>query len=60
MGESDSGDLGTQGNVDETIQRARDEMHAVTESLRALLQDLRWGDEMPPTGARSPGSAPNR
>ena len=50
---------GAAGHVEETARRARDEMHAVTASLRALLQDLRDEAEPPPTGARSPGSAPN-
>jgi hypothetical protein len=53
MGESE------QGNLEETVRRARDEMHSVTESLRALLQDLRGEDDPPPTGARSPESAPS-
>jgi hypothetical protein len=53
MGESE------QGNLDETVRRARDEMHSVTESLRALLQDLRAEADPPLTGARSPESAPN-
>jgi hypothetical protein len=48
-----------QGSLEETVRRARDEMHSVTESLRALLADLRGGDELPPTAARSPESAPN-
>jgi hypothetical protein len=48
-----------QGNVEDTVRRARDEMHSVTESLRALLQDLRGEDKPPPTSARSPESAPN-
>jgi hypothetical protein len=48
-----------QGNVEDTVRRARDEMHSVTESLRALLQDLRVEDDPPPKGARSPESAPN-
>jgi hypothetical protein len=53
MGDSD------QLNVEDTVRRARDEMHSVTESLRALLQDL-WGeDESAPTSARSPESAPS-
>jgi hypothetical protein len=51
---------GMQGDLEETVRRARDEMHSVTESLRALLRDLRDEDEPPPTGVRSPGSAPNR
>ena len=46
-------------NVEETVRRARDEMQSVTESLRALLQDLRSEDESPPTSARSPESAPS-
>ena len=46
-------------NVEDTVRRARDEMHSVTESLRALLQDLRGNADPPPTGARSPESAPN-
>jgi hypothetical protein len=50
---------GEQASVAETARRARDEMHAVTASLRALLKDLRDEPEPPPTGARSPGSAPN-
>jgi hypothetical protein len=48
-----------QGSLEETVRRARDEMHAATESLRALLVDLRVGAEPPPTDARSPGSAPS-
>jgi hypothetical protein len=48
-----------QGNVEDTVRRAREEMHSVTESLRALLQHLRGDDELPPTSARSPESAPN-
>jgi hypothetical protein len=48
---------GEQRNLEDTVRRAREEMHSVTASLRALLQDLR--DEPPPTGARSPESAPN-
>ena len=46
-------------NVEDTVRRARDEMHSVTESLRALLQDLRGEDEPPPTSARTPESAPS-
>ena len=57
MGEPNQG---KQGDLEETVRRARDEMHSVTESLRALLRDLRDEDEPPPTGVRSPGSAPNR
>jgi hypothetical protein len=51
---------GKQGDLEETVRRARDEMHSVTQSLRALLRDLRDKDESPPTDVRSPGSAPNR
>jgi hypothetical protein len=47
------------GNLEETARRAREEMHSVTESLRALLQDLRAEHDLPPTGARSPETAPN-
>jgi hypothetical protein len=50
---------GQQDSVEETARRARDEMHSVTASLRALLQDLRDEPEPPSTGARSPGSAPS-
>jgi hypothetical protein len=50
---------GQKDSVEETARRARDEMHSVTASLRALLQDLRDEPEPPPTGARSPGSAPS-
>jgi hypothetical protein len=50
---------GQQDSVEEAARRARAEMHSVTASLRALLQDLRDEAEPPPTGARSPGSAPN-
>jgi hypothetical protein len=48
-----------QGSLEETVRRAREEMHAATESLRALLSDLRGSDEPPPTGARSRESAPS-
>jgi hypothetical protein len=48
-----------QGNLEETVRRAREEMHSVTESLRALLQDLRGDADPLPTVARSPESAPN-
>jgi hypothetical protein len=48
------------GPSEDAVRRAREEMHSVTASLRALLQDLRGGDEPPATGARSPGSAPSR
>ena len=50
---------GEQASVAETARRARDEMQSVTASLRALLQELRDEPEPPPTGARSPGSAPS-
>jgi hypothetical protein len=50
---------GQQDSVEETARRARDEMHSVTASLRALLQDLRDEPEPPSTDARSPGSAPS-
>jgi hypothetical protein len=49
-----------QGNLEDTVRRAREEMHSVTESLRALLQDLRGEDDPPPTDARSPESAPSQ
>ena len=40
---ADMGDeqQGQKDSVEETARRARDEMHSVTTSLRALLQDLR-------------------
>jgi hypothetical protein len=50
---------GEQASVAEAARRARDEMQSVTASLRALLKDLRDEAEPPPTGARSPGSAPS-
>jgi hypothetical protein len=50
---------GEQRNLEDTVRRAREEMHSVTESLRALLQDLRGSDELAPTAARSRESAPN-
>jgi hypothetical protein len=50
---------GEHDSVGETARRARDQMQSVTASLRALLQDLRDEPEPPPTGARSPGSAPS-
>jgi hypothetical protein len=50
---------GEQPSVAETARRAREEMQSVTASLRALLQDLRDEADPPPTGARSPGSAPS-
>jgi hypothetical protein len=56
MGELEQGE---QRNLEETVRRARDEMHSVTASLRALLADLRGGEEPTPTDARSPGSAPS-
>jgi hypothetical protein len=60
MGDQVQGEQqGEQRNLEDTVRRAREEMHSVTESLRALLQYLRGGDEPPPTGARSPESAPN-
>jgi hypothetical protein len=42
-------------------RKARDEMHSVTESLRALLEDLRRdsGPDDEPRVVRSPGSAPS-
>jgi hypothetical protein len=46
-------------NLEDTVRKARDEMHSVTESLRALLQDLRAEDDPSLTGARSPESAPS-
>jgi hypothetical protein len=55
---ADMGDS-EQGNVEDTVRRAREEMHSVTESLRALLQDLRGEAKPSPTAARSPESAPN-
>ena len=48
-----------QGSLEDTVRRARDEMHAATESLRALLAELRGGDEPAATDARSPGSVPS-
>ena len=48
-----------QGSLEDTVRRARDEMHAATESLRALLAELLGGEELAPTDARSPGSAPS-
>jgi hypothetical protein len=57
MGELEQGE---QRSLEETVRRARDEMHSVTESLRALLADLRGEPEAPPTDARSPESAPSR
>jgi hypothetical protein len=56
MGEATEGE---QGSLEDTVRRAREEMHAATESLRALLRDLRGHAEPPPTGARSPGNAPS-
>jgi hypothetical protein len=45
----------------DAARRAREEMHSVTESLRALLEDLRDDDDAPdqPRVARSPGIAPS-
>jgi hypothetical protein len=51
---------GEQDTIEETARRVRDEMHSVTASLRALLQDLRDDPGLSPTGARTPGSAPSR
>jgi hypothetical protein len=44
----------------DAARRAREEMHTVTQSLRALLEDLR-GDEDDdlPRVVRTPGSAPS-
>jgi hypothetical protein len=44
----------------DTVRRVRDEMHSVTESLRALLKDLRSDRDETPRGAQSRGSAPSR
>jgi hypothetical protein len=48
----------------DAARRAREEMHSVTESLRALLEDLRGGedDEAPdaPRVVRTRGSAPSQ
>jgi hypothetical protein len=42
MGDQHQGQpQGKQDSAEETARRARDEMHSVTASLRALLQDLR-------------------
>jgi hypothetical protein len=61
MGDQHEGQpQGEPDGVEETARRARDEMQSVTASLRALLQDLRDEPEPPPTGARSPGSAPSQ
>ena len=49
-----------QSNLEDAVRRAREEMHAATENLRALLAHLRLEDDPAPTDARSPGSAPNR
>jgi len=57
------------GEPDEVVandaaRRAREEMHSVTESLRALLEDLRGEQDDEPPGAprvvRTRGSAPNQ
>jgi hypothetical protein len=55
MGEPDQ-----QASRDQARQ-ALEQMHSVTESLRALLEDLRGGDERDdePRVARIPGSAPS-
>jgi hypothetical protein len=56
MGEPD------QLDAQAAARRARDEMHSVTESLRALLEDLRHEDAGPddqPRVVRSPGIAPS-
>jgi hypothetical protein len=58
QGEQEQQGQAEQASVAETARRARDEMQSVTASLRALLKDLRDEAE-PPTGARSPGSAPS-
>jgi hypothetical protein len=61
MGDQHQGQpQGKQDSAEETARRARDEMHSVTASLRALLQDLRDDPGPRPRGARSPGSAPSR
>jgi hypothetical protein len=44
----------------DAARRAREEMHTVTESLRALLEDLRADEDEPPTVVRTPGSAPSQ
>jgi hypothetical protein len=44
----------------DAARRAREEMHTVTESLRALLEELRGDDDEPPRVVRSPGSAPSQ
>ena len=58
MGESDQ--LTNHADAQDTVRRVRDEMHSVTESLRALLRDLRVDRDDAPRGAQSPGSAPSR
>jgi hypothetical protein len=47
-------------DAQDTVRRVRDEMHSVTESLRALLKDLRSDRDETPRGAQSRGSAPSR
>jgi hypothetical protein len=57
MGEPDQ-----QAGRDQARQ-ALEQMHSVTESLRALLADLRGGDDRrddEPRVVRIPGSAPSR
>jgi hypothetical protein len=46
----------------DAARRAREEMHSVTESLRALLEDLRDDDDAAdqPRVVRTPGSAPSQ
>ena len=56
MGEPD------QQDSRDAARRAREEMHTVTESLRALLDDLRrddGGSDDEPRVVRIPGSAPS-
>jgi hypothetical protein len=57
MGEPD------QHDAHAAARKARDEMHSVTESLRALLEDLRRedsGQDDEPRVVRIPGRAPSR
>jgi hypothetical protein len=58
MGES--GQLRDHADAQDTVRRVRDEMHSVTQSLRALLKDLSVDRDDAPRGAQSPGSAPSR
>jgi hypothetical protein len=44
----------------DTVRRVRDEMHSVTESLRALLKDLRSDGDDAFRGAQTRESAPSR